>query len=64
MILITLRNSREFSRMLAATKNLGIGPGWPPLAMTSWSRATRRPSPTTQPNSGLLRALIQTRRSR
>ncbi len=33
--LFTLRNSREFSRMLAATKNLGIGPGWPPRGMTS-----------------------------
>ncbi len=63
MILIMLRNSRAFSMMLASPMNPGIGAGWPPRVMTSWSRVTRRPSQTMQPNSGSLPALIRTRRS-
>ena len=39
----------------------GTGAGWPRRAMTNWSRVTRRPSPTMQPNSGLLRVPIRTR---
>ena len=62
-ILITLRSSRAFSPRPAATANPGTGAGWPRRALTSWWRIARRPSPTMQPNSGLLRGPIRTRRS-
>ena len=53
----------RFSGTRAVTANPGTGVGWLRRATTNWSRVTRRPSLTMQPNSGLPRAPIRTRRS-
>ena len=62
-ILITLRSLRAFLPRPAATANPGTGAGWPQRALVSSWLVARRPSPTMQPNSGLARVPIRTRRS-